>query len=139
MSDNGLEFSNRIYRSKKGKPAKKIHLFSGKCSEYNIEQRFTKICSPQTNGMAERVIRTIKEKTIYKNNYGSVDELAAGIADFTVFYNLERKHYGIVKELGLRTPFDAILFWFEKKPELFHCEPNFFKEKMLNCGKITKT
>ena len=112
---------------------------AGSAVNNNIEQRFTPICSPQTNGMAERGIRTIKEKTIYKNNYRSVEELKADIADFTMFYNLERKHYGIAKELGLRTPLDAISFWFEKKPELFHCEPNFFKEKIVNCEKIIIT
>ena len=41
------------------------------CKENKIEQRFTKIKRPQTNGKAERVIRTLIEmwhdKTKFKN------------------------------------------------------------------------
>ena len=99
LIDNVLEFSNRIYRSKNGKSAKKVHLFSVKCSEYNIEQRFPKVCGPQTNGNAERVIRTIKETTIYKNCYGSVAELNARLLVLLCFTIWNASIVGLQKRL----------------------------------------
>ena len=50
-SDNGLEY--------KGNEDK--HAFMLECQKNTIAQRFTKVESPQTNGKAERVIRTIMD------------------------------------------------------------------------------
>jgi transposase InsO family protein len=135
LTDNGLEFSNKIYKSKCGKNTIKEHPFDYKCNKYNIKHRLTLPGHPQTNGMVERLNRTIKENTIFKNNFNSIEELALSISNFSIFYNLERKHSGIVKELNLRTPFDAVLYWFKNKPELFNCEPLFFQKKVLYCYK----
>src|SRR3990167_1812816 len=49
-SDNGLE-----YRGSKD------HAFMKLCTLNHIEQRFTKVRTPKTNGKAERVIRTMME------------------------------------------------------------------------------
>jgi transposase InsO family protein len=135
LTDNGLEFSSKIYKNKKGLPAIKKHIFAQKCSEYDIIHRFTPIFHPQTNGMVERVNRTIKDKTIHKQNFNSIEEMKNCFCDFFGFYNLERKHRGLVKEIKLKTALDALSFWFEKKPELFITEPKIFKEKVVNYSK----
>jgi len=41
------------------------------CEHYKIQQGFTKVKTPRTNGKAERVIRTIMEMC-NPNNYGNV-------------------------------------------------------------------
>ncbi|MBS9778000.1 MAG: transposase family protein [Gammaproteobacteria bacterium] len=49
-SDNGKEYKGT-----------ENHAFVSLCAQNNIGQRFTRIARPQTNGKAERVIRTIME------------------------------------------------------------------------------
>jgi len=49
-SDNGKEY--------KGRPE---HAFVKMCFDNDIGQKFTRVARPQTNGKAERVIRTIME------------------------------------------------------------------------------
>jgi transposase InsO family protein len=51
-TDNGKEY--------KGDP--KHHAFMKLCAENQIEQRFTRVRNPKTNGKAERVIKTNIEK-----------------------------------------------------------------------------
>jgi len=139
LTDNGLEFSNKIYKSKKAKQATKEHPFVRKCNQYNIIHRLTLTYHPQTNGMVERLNRTIKENTIYKNNFNSIEELTLCINDFAIFYNMERKHSSIVKELNVRTPFEAMIHWYKNKPQLFYVKPSFFIEKVLYCSKNNST
>ena len=57
LTDNGFEFSNKIYKIKKGTPAKKEHIFAPICRKYDIEHRFTLPYRPQTNGMVENTQR----------------------------------------------------------------------------------
>ena len=51
------------------------------------------------------------------------------------FYNLERKHTGLVKELKLKTPIDAIKYWRKIKPELFCNKTKDFELNFVNCYK----
>ncbi len=50
-TDNGTEY--------RGNPDK--HVFMKLCAKHKVEQKFTKVRTPRTNGKAERVIRTIME------------------------------------------------------------------------------
>jgi len=135
LTDNGLEFSNKIYKSKKGLPANKEHIFAQICRKYDIEHRFTLPYRPQTNGMVERANRTLKENTIYKYMFETIYDLSVCINKFVQFYNLERKHTGLVKELKLKTPIEAIKYWFEIKPELFFNKSKDFELNFVNCYK----
>jgi hypothetical protein len=69
--------------------------------------------------MVERVNGTIKNDTILKTKYLSKQEMEIDLLKFLVFYNLNRRHGSLRKELGVRTPFDALNWWYEKKPEIF--------------------
>jgi len=51
LTDNGFEFSKKIYQIKKGTPAKKGHIFAQICRKYDIEHMLTPPYRPQTNGM----------------------------------------------------------------------------------------
>lgn len=97
-SDNGLEY--------KGNGEK--HAFMKLCSENKIEQRFTKAKHPQTNGKAERVIRTLMEmwheKTVFKNRNHRKLELIR----FVNYYNTVKAHKGIDD----KTPMEQLIQYF---------------------------
>ncbi|MBP5241066.1 MAG: hypothetical protein J6Z26_04080, partial [Bacteroidales bacterium] len=46
--------------------------------------------------------------------------LSDDLDQFLVYYNLYRRHGGLVKELNVRTPIEACVKWLELQPELFH-------------------
>ena len=132
LTDNGLEFTNRLIRSKKGNLCIKDSLLDSKCLDNNIEHRLTKPCTPKTNGMVERVNGTIKNNTILKTKYSSKMDMNVDLIQFLMYYNLNRRHGSLRKELNVKTPFQAIEKWFLLKPEIFKCNPQEFKNKILN-------
>lgn len=96
-SDNGKEYKG-----------KETHAFVETCRAYDIKQKFTKVKRPQTNGKAERVIRTLMEmwhnKTHFKNRAHRLKELKR----FVNWYNTVKPHKGIA---GL-TPEEKLLEYF---------------------------
>lgn len=84
LTDNGKEY--------KGKPDE--HGFMLVASSHDITQRFTKINRPQTNGKAERMIRTLMEGW-HAETFSSREERARALARFTNYYNRVRPHRGI--------------------------------------------
>jgi transposase InsO family protein len=97
-SDNGLEYRGNTEH----------HAFAKFCKENKIEQRFTKVKCPQTNGKAERVIRTIMEmwhnKTIFKSRQHRKTELVR----FINYYNTVKPHKGIDSQ----TPIEKLIDYF---------------------------
>jgi len=63
--------------------------------EHNITQHFTKPRTPQTNGKAERVIRTLMEEWHRMNCFSSKDDRRMSLYAFVDWYNHERKHGSI--------------------------------------------
>lgn len=131
LTDNGLEFTNRLLKSKKGESCTKLSKMDEKCQKNDIEHRLTAPFTPKTNGMVERVNGIIKTNTILKNKYQSVLEMETDLARFLVYYNLDRRHGSVRKELNVKTPFNAIEKWYEIKPEIFKISPIEFKNKLL--------
>lgn len=132
LTDNGLEFTNRLHVSKKGNKCTKPSKVDVKCNEKDIEHRLTPPFSPKTNGMVERANGTIKNETILKNKYSNQIEMIEDLANFLIAYNLYRRHGSLRKELNVKTPFKAIEKWYEIKPEIFKETPNEFKIKLIN-------
>lgn len=132
LTDNGLEFTNRLIKSKKGELCTKPSLLDERCTENNIQHRCTLPSTPKTNGMVERVNGTIKNNTVLKYKYANQTELEKDLAAFLVFYNLYRRHGSLRKELNVKTPFQAIEKWYQLKPELFKMSPQEFKSNLLN-------
>ena len=97
-TDNGREYQ--------GGP--KTHAFMKLCRKNRIEQRFTKVKTPRTNGKAERVIRTIKEmwlrKTLFKSRVHRKQELIR----FVNWYNTVKPHKGIDN----MTPLEKLIQYF---------------------------
>ena len=85
-SDNGSCYKGR-----------KTHAFVSKCIENNIGQSFTRPRRPQTNGKAERVIRTLMEEwhSTLKGKYITREERRRSLQRYVHYYNTERKHSGI--------------------------------------------
>jgi transposase-like protein len=125
LTDNGLEFTDRFARGKKD--ASGNHRFDKACTEQSIDHRLTEPATPSTNGMVERVNGTIKNSTIKVTTYANVDEMKADLALFLLFYNFNRGHGGLRKELKVRTPFDALNSWYKLSPDLFKIPPDSFK------------
>ncbi len=131
LTDNGLEFTNRLIKSKKGKPCQKPSRIDKVCNENNILHRLTLPNTPKTNGMVERVNGTIKNGTILKEKYSNKNEMNVALIAFLVHYTLFRRHTGLRKELNVKTPMQAIEKWFDMKPQIFKQNPSGFKNKIL--------
>ncbi len=131
LTDNGLEFTNRLIKSKKGLLCTKPSKLDVVCEKNNIDHRLTKPATPKTNGMVERVNSTIKNGTILKETYKNTEEMSIALNAFLIHYMLYKRHGGVRKELNVKTPFNAIEKWYELKPELFNQNPADFKNKLL--------
>ena len=54
---------------------------------WGITPSFAFLCEPQTNGVAERFIRTLKEQAIYGRIFRDVEELRRAVGSFVEAYN----------------------------------------------------
>lgn len=84
-SDNGSEY--------KGATHHPVRLF---CAKNRMDQRFTKVKHPWTNGKAERVIRTLMEEWIPRSNtYVTRDERRRHLYAYVDWYNQSRFHQSL--------------------------------------------
>jgi len=97
-SDNGTEYKGNQER----------HAFMKLCEENKIEQRFTKVKHPYTNGKAERVIRTIMEMWHNKTEFKSRQHRKTELIRFINYYNTVKPHKGIDGQ----TPMEKLINYF---------------------------
>ena len=76
------------------------HAFVMWCRENDITQHFTKPRTPQTNGKAERMIRTLMEEWHRRHRFSSRAERRRLLYAYVDSFNHERRHGG----LGNQTP-----------------------------------
>ncbi len=138
LTDNGLEFTNRLLKNKKGEYCTKPSKLDVICQDNSIDHRCTKPFTPKTNGMVEKANDIIKKGTIKRTKYNSLEEMNIDLMNFLVHYNLYRRHGSLRRELKVKTPFNAVEKWYELDPEIFKEKPDSFKNKILNL-KIIKT
>jgi len=100
-TDNGTAY--------KGNP--KSHAFMQLCQENKIEQRFTKVKTPRTNGKAERVIRTLLDMWEKKTEFKSRAHRNQELIRFVNFYNTVKPHKGI----NNITPMEKLIQYFYPK------------------------
>ena len=70
---------------------------------WGIAPSFAFVAEPQTNGVAERFIRTLKEQAVYGRVFQNVEEVRAAVAAFVETYNTEWR----LEKLGFKTPREA--------------------------------
>jgi transposase InsO family protein len=97
-TDNGKEY--------RGDP--EHHAFMTLCRDQRIEQRFTKVRNPKTNGKAERVIKTIMELWHQKTHFSSLAHRKNELRRFINYYNGVKPHKGI----GGLTPEEKLIQYF---------------------------
>lgn len=132
LTDNGLEFTNRLLKNKKGVQCTKPSKLDVLCQKNNINHRCTKPFTPKTNGMVEKANDIIKKKTIKINTYDNLEQMNQDLMRFLIHYNLYRRHGSLRKELKVKTPFNAVEKWSQLDPEIFKETTETFKNKILN-------
>ena len=78
--------------------------------------------------MVDRVNGTIKNATIKAEDYENIDDVKKDLNKFLIYYNFNRRHGSLRKELKVRTPFDEVQSWFLTKSEIFKILPNMFQD-----------
>lgn len=96
-SDNGTEYRGTS-----------DHPFASLCIEKKISQRFTRVKRPQTNGKAERVIRTLMEMWHRKTIFTSRSHRHQELKRFINWYNGVKPH----ASLNNSTPEEILLNYF---------------------------
>jgi transposase InsO family protein len=86
MSDNGSEFASKNNDE---------HPFEKMLKFYDIKHRYTKPCSPQTNGKIERFWKTIEDELLSGEVFETLEEFKHYIRGYAVYYNEHRIHQGI--------------------------------------------
>jgi transposase InsO family protein len=98
FSDNGTEYRGR----------QEDHAFMKLCAAHKVEQRFTKVKTPRTNGKAERVIRTLMDMWHSKTRFKDRAHRKIELVRFVNWYNTVKPHKGI----GDRTPMEQLINYF---------------------------
>ena len=68
---------------------------------YDIKHRYTKPCSPQTNGKIERFWKTIEEELLAGETFETLEEFKNYIRGYAIYYNEHRIHQGINNKMPI--------------------------------------
>ena len=84
------------------------HAFVAACHSHGIGQKFTRVNRPQTNGKAERVIRTLMEMWHQQLVFTDTTHRQRELVRFINFYNTVKPHKG----LNNATPYEILWLYF---------------------------
>lgn len=87
LSDNGSEFSSRNNVDN--------HYFERMLKFLDIKHRYTKPCSPKTNGKIERFWKTLEQELLGGETFDTLEEFTHYIKGYCLYYNEHRLHQGI--------------------------------------------
>jgi len=76
--------------------------FQNQIKAWGIAPSFAFLREPETNGVAERFIRTLKEQAIYGRIFQNLEEVREAVAEFVDRYNRQWR----VEKNGLRSPYE---------------------------------
>ena len=78
---------------------------------WGIEASYAFIEQPQTNGVAERFFRTLKEQIVYGRVYRTVAELREAVETFIDLYNEQ----WLPEKNGFRSPSETRRAWYASR------------------------
>ena len=81
--------------------------FTNQIKFWGIQPSYAFVAEPQTNGVAERFNRTLKEQIIHGRIYRNIAELRDAVRDFVELYNVQ----WIVEKNGYLSPAQARQAW----------------------------
>jgi len=81
--------------------------FQNQIKAWGMASSFAFLREPETNGVAERFIRTLKEQAIYGHAFRTLQEVRQAVAEFVDRYNREWR----VEKNGFRTPYEMRDLW----------------------------
>ncbi len=84
-------------------PQYRSHHFLGSITWLGLDNDAAFIGEPETNGCAERFIRTLKEQCLWAELHDTVDELRRAVRTWTHTYNTE----WLIQRHGHHTPREA--------------------------------
>ncbi len=76
--------------------------FQNQIKAWGIAPSFAFLREPETNGVAERFIRTLKEQAIYGRIFQNIEEVRQAVAEFVDRYNRQWR----VEKNGFRSPYE---------------------------------
>lgn len=76
--------------------------FQNQIKAWGIAPSFAFLREPETNGVAERFIRTLKEQAIYGRAFRNLEEVRQAVVEFVERYNREWR----VEKNGFHTPYE---------------------------------
>lgn len=120
LTDNGVEFSYNLLPEPKKPKDGKVHPFDRVCQDNDIEHRTTLVKHSWTNGMVEAMNKKIKANTVRKFHYENLDSLKKHLYEYSLSYNFNLK----LRAIGRKTPFQAIIDWYNQEPGIFLVNPN---------------
>lgn len=83
--------------------------FQNQIKYWGIAPSFAFVEQPQTNGVAERFFRTLKEQVIYGRVYRNLEEVRQAVSDFVELYNSQ----WLIEKNGYLSPLDARKAYYE--------------------------
>lgn len=95
LTDNGNPYRSQPFRQV--------------CADLGIAARRTRPYRPQTNGKAERLIRTLLGEWAYRTEFTSTTERVASLPRYLDFYNRQRPHWSLAGQPPIsRTPVNKV-------------------------------
>jgi putative transposase len=76
---------------------------------WGISPSYAFVGEPETNGVIERLFRTLKEQAIHGRVFQTIDEVRDAVRDFAARYNAE----WLIEKNGFRSPIDARAAWLD--------------------------
>lgn len=81
--------------------------FLNQLKYWGIKPSFAFVAQPQTNGVAERFNRTMKEQAIYGRNFVTIEDVREAVRDFVALYNKQWQ----IEKIDFKSPEDARDSW----------------------------
>ena len=95
-----------LLRHDHGSPLMSEH-FQNQLRFFGMAPSFAFVREPETNGVAERFIRTLKEQTVFGRTFQDIEEVRAAVRTYFDRYN----HHWLLEKNSYRSPAETRRRW----------------------------